>query len=48
VEAQCRYPFLSSDEVEDAIVRMRADAAIAAHEWIDPRPTWVIVGSMPS
>jgi hypothetical protein len=26
----------------------RADAAIAADEWIDPRPTSVIVGLMPS
>jgi hypothetical protein len=47
VEARCRYPFLSSDEVEDAIERMRADAGIAADEWIDPRPTYIIVGSKP-
>ncbi len=45
VEARCRYPFLSSDEVEDAIERMRADASIAADEWIDPRPTYVIVAA---
>lgn len=48
VEARCRYPFLTSDEVEDAIERMRSDATIAADEWIDPRPTYMIVGSKPS
>jgi SAM-dependent methyltransferase len=39
VEARCRYPFLSSEEVEDAIERMRADSAAVPDEWIDPRPT---------
>lgn len=48
VEAQCRYPFLGSDEVEDAIVRMRADASIAVDAWVDPRPTYMIVASRPS
>ena len=45
VEARCRYPFLSSGEVEDAIARMRADATIAAGPWIDPRPGYVLVGA---
>lgn len=48
VEARCRYPFLSIDEVEDAIDDMRAEAGIAADEWIDPRPTYLIVGLKPS
>jgi SAM-dependent methyltransferase len=47
VEARCRYPFLSRDEVEGAIEHMRADAG-AADEWIDPRPTYMIVGSKPA
>jgi ubiquinone/menaquinone biosynthesis C-methylase UbiE len=45
VEARCRYPFLSSNDVEDAIERMRADSTLSPDEWIDPRPTYMIVGS---
>jgi ubiquinone/menaquinone biosynthesis C-methylase UbiE len=48
VEARYRYPFLTSDDVDDAIERMRYDAAAAGDEWIDPRPTYVIVGLKPS
>jgi SAM-dependent methyltransferase len=47
-EVRCRYPFVTSDELENALARMRA-AAIAAGEgnWIDPRPTYVIVAAKP-
>ena len=48
VEAGCRYPFLSCGEVEDAIERMRSDAGLAPDEWIDPRATYMIVGSKAS
>ena len=47
VEARCRYPFLSRDEVEGAMEHMRSDAG-TADEWIDPRPTYMIVGSKPA
>jgi hypothetical protein len=47
VEARCRYPFLTRDDLEGAIVRMRSAAATAGDEWIDPRPAYVIVASKP-
>jgi ubiquinone/menaquinone biosynthesis C-methylase UbiE len=43
IEARCRYPFLADSEVENAIERMRADAA--GGEWIDARPTYTIVAA---
>jgi ubiquinone/menaquinone biosynthesis C-methylase UbiE len=48
VEARCRYPFLTRDDLEGAIVRMRSAAATAGDEWIDPRPAYVIVASKPT
>lgn len=48
VEVRCRYPFITTDEVDQAVERMRTDAAIAGDEWIDPRPTYMTVGSKPS
>jgi SAM-dependent methyltransferase len=44
VEVDCRYPFITNEEVDQAVERMRADAAIG-DEWIDPRPTYLILGS---
>ena len=48
VEARCRYPFLGRDELDDAVARMRADAERAGGEWVDPRPTHVIVAAKPA
>jgi ubiquinone/menaquinone biosynthesis C-methylase UbiE len=45
-EASLRYGFLTSDELEEGVRRMRADAARG--DWIDPRPTYFIVGMKPS
>jgi SAM-dependent methyltransferase len=47
-EARFRYPFLTSNDLEAAIERMRADAAAARGGWLDPRPTYVIVAEKPS
>jgi ubiquinone/menaquinone biosynthesis C-methylase UbiE len=44
-EARHRYTFIADEEVEAAIERMRAD--IPCGEWIDPRPTQVIVAMKP-
>ena len=44
-EARFRYPFLTSDEVEGAIAQMRTDAAASEGDWVDPRPTCVIVAA---
>jgi ubiquinone/menaquinone biosynthesis C-methylase UbiE len=44
-EASFRYGFLTSDELEEGVRRMRADAAQG--DWIDPRPTYIIVGMKP-
>jgi SAM-dependent methyltransferase len=44
-EASSRYGFLTSDELEEGVRRMRADAAQG--DWIDPRPTYMIVGMKP-
>jgi hypothetical protein len=40
VEARSRYAFLTGEEVEEGVRRMRADAARG--DWVDPRPTWVL------
>lgn len=44
-EARHRYTFIADEEVEAAIERMRADAP--SGDWIDPRPTQVIVAVKP-
>jgi SAM-dependent methyltransferase len=44
-EARLRYGFLTSEELEEGVRRMRADAAQG--DWIDPRPTYIIVGMKP-
>jgi ubiquinone/menaquinone biosynthesis C-methylase UbiE len=46
-EARYRYPFIASEEIDGAIGRMRRDATAAAGEWVDPRPTYVIVATKP-
>jgi SAM-dependent methyltransferase len=43
-EVRSRYKFLNSDELHEGVQRMRADAATAEGNWIDPRPTYIIVG----
>jgi ubiquinone/menaquinone biosynthesis C-methylase UbiE len=43
VEARSRYGFLTAEEIDEGVRRMRADAARGG--WIDPRPTYVIVGA---
>ena len=44
VEVRGRYPFITESEVDAAIARMRA---AASDEWVDPRPTWIIVAEKP-
>jgi SAM-dependent methyltransferase len=45
-EARHRYSFISEEEIEAAVEQIRREAA-AAGEWIDPRPTYVIVAAKP-
>jgi ubiquinone/menaquinone biosynthesis C-methylase UbiE len=45
-EAAHRYQFISDEELQTAVERMRADADKG--DWIDPRPTQVLVASKPS
>jgi ubiquinone/menaquinone biosynthesis C-methylase UbiE len=45
VEARCRYGFLTAEELREGLRRMRADGARGG--WIDPRPTYTIVGVRP-
>jgi SAM-dependent methyltransferase len=47
VEVRSRYPFIEADELEEGRGRMRAEARRAG-EWIDPRPTYFVVGSKSS
>lgn len=47
-EARSRYTFLTSEELKEGIERMRADAAEAPGNWIDPRPTYIIVAAKPT
>jgi ubiquinone/menaquinone biosynthesis C-methylase UbiE len=42
-EASLRYGFVTRDELEEGVRQMRADAARG--DWIDPRPTYIIVGT---
>jgi ubiquinone/menaquinone biosynthesis C-methylase UbiE len=44
-EVRFRYAFLTSDEIKAGVQRMRADAAQG--DWIDPRPTHILVGTKP-
>jgi ubiquinone/menaquinone biosynthesis C-methylase UbiE len=46
-EARYRYPFLTDEEIDGAVEQIRRDAA-AAGEWVDPRPTYLILGLKPS
>jgi ubiquinone/menaquinone biosynthesis C-methylase UbiE len=46
VEARSRYPFISPEELEGGLRRMRADAELA-EEWVDPRPTYLLAASKP-
>jgi SAM-dependent methyltransferase len=45
-EARYRYTFLTSDEIDAGVRRMRADAAQG--DWIDPRPTHILVATKPA
>jgi SAM-dependent methyltransferase len=45
-EARYRYPFLIDEEIEAAVEQMRCDVK-AAGEWIDPRPTYIVVAAKP-
>jgi ubiquinone/menaquinone biosynthesis C-methylase UbiE len=47
VEVRDRYAFISPDELDEGLRRMRTDAANAGGAWIDPRPTYLIVASKP-
>jgi hypothetical protein len=46
IEVRSRYAFLTSDELAEGLEQMRADAAQG--DWIDPRPTYTIVGTKPA
>ena len=43
-EVRGRYAFISDEELADGLRRMRADAAAAA-VWVDPRPTYLVLGA---
>ena len=45
VEVASRYAFVTADELEDGLRRMRADAEAHGDAWVDPRPTHVVVAS---
>ena len=47
VEARFRYAFLTRDELDEGLRRMRADAEARQGTWIDPRPTYVLAASKP-
>jgi SAM-dependent methyltransferase len=47
-EVEARYPMVSRVELEAGIDRMRADAVAVSGDWIDPRPTMVIVADRPA
>jgi ubiquinone/menaquinone biosynthesis C-methylase UbiE len=44
-EVAHRYTFIADEEVEEALARMRADAARG--DWVDPRPAQIIVAFKP-
>lgn len=44
-EVAHRYQFISDEELEAAVARMRSDADKG--DWIDPRPTQILVASKP-
>ena len=46
-EAACRYRFLTQQDLDEGVQRMRADWQRAGHRWIDPRPTHFIVAGKP-
>ena len=47
-EVEARYSFVSKTEVEDGVRRMREEAERCRGNWVDPRPTYVIVAAKPS
>jgi SAM-dependent methyltransferase len=44
-EAARRYPFLSQQELDEGMDRMRADWQRQGRRWIDPRPTQFIIAT---
>jgi SAM-dependent methyltransferase len=47
-EVDARYPMVSPEELQIGIERMRAEAGAVNGDWIDPRPTTVIVAARPA
>jgi ubiquinone/menaquinone biosynthesis C-methylase UbiE len=48
VEARSRYAFISSDELEEGLRLMHADAQAHGADWVDPRPTHFITATKPA
>lgn len=48
IAERARYDFLTDDEVTDGLRRMREDAAAREGDWIDPRPTVILVAAKPT
>jgi hypothetical protein len=40
-----RYSFVSASELGAGLSRMRAEAKLNGHRWIDPRPTHITAAS---
>jgi SAM-dependent methyltransferase len=45
VDVASRYRFVPADELEEAVRRLRRDAAAQGDAWIDPRPTYFLVAA---
>jgi ubiquinone/menaquinone biosynthesis C-methylase UbiE len=48
VEARSRYAFISSDELDEGLRLMHADAEAHGADWVDPRPTHFITAAKPA
>jgi 2-polyprenyl-3-methyl-5-hydroxy-6-metoxy-1,4-benzoquinol methylase len=47
VEARFRYTFLTTDQLCEGLQLLRAAAAETQGDWVDPRPTYIIVAAKP-
>jgi len=45
VEVRARYAFLPQAELDQGLARLRAAASAGRGEWVDPRPTYIIVAA---
>ena len=42
-EVRARYEFVTRHELDEGLERMRAEASATRGDWIDPRPTFIVV-----